>query len=323
MSDEDSGPGMLQSVGDLLGVGAVTKQLVAPILAGVGVLFEPWNLRRDHTAKLDILKAHQMALQEMGLEVTSVDLSVSKRAEVQAKAERIVRQANREQIAAAAIENAENDPTPSNTAIQPPDYAWISRFWAIAERVTDEDVQRFFGMVLARRATCRSGLSARALEFLGLLTSREALALQRVASMSVLVERDDYRFIGVVRSIDLSGHLSAQAEELVRQLSALAYSIDQHLLGSIGVLVEGGLVNVLPAPLDGPTIALRVANRHFDVSISETGASTSLGIGIALSPMGVEIIDAIQPIADATYVDLLLQNLEMRGAVVVEKEAEH
>jgi hypothetical protein len=77
-------------------------------------------------------------------------LTLAERAEVKLLADSIFAQSNCEAIASAAIEYAKNNSHISDSGIPEPDADWLDRFWRVAQNVNSDDMQRFFGMVLAR-----------------------------------------------------------------------------------------------------------------------------------------------------------------------------
>ncbi len=321
MSDEnEKSPAPGSAISDLFGAGAVVRQLVGPITQGIGAYLEPLRRKRDNRAQVEIFNDWHEALIQKGFDPTNVELNLSQRAEVRLLAENIKSQRNRELIAAATIEHAQTDSSPIDPQLAAPDIDWLDRFWRIAERISDAEMQDFFGMVLSRRATCKAPISARALEFLALLSGEEAKALERIASFTVAINGGDDRSTGVMRFLSGSGKLSndCRPDEVNRRLALYVQPLHQELFGPLGIFVESGWAENFHFYGVGPgTHRFSVADREFEVTcedrdLNET-RTLSLGSGTKLSTLGREIINLVKPRADVGYLDLLREGLEYRG----------
>jgi hypothetical protein len=315
------------AVGDLAGLGKIATALIGPITAGVGFALKPFQHRRENKAQIDSFNAWEAALAHHGLEISKVELSLAQAAEVRATAEKIVKQANRIDVAIAAIEHADHDSAPLDPSLTAPDPDWLGRFWRIAENISDEEVQRFFGTVLSRQAAGKAAISARALEFISLLSGEEAKALERIASFTVEIEDRGHPNWGVMHSIAVLNSGGAGPEAVARNARVTMHvqPLQADLFGSLGIFVQSGFANAFFFWQSGTgTFHFRVGGRGFKVTatadqLDEEG-SFYLGSGYGLSPLGREIISMIRPRADEAYIQLLREAFELRGLQVIDVE---
>ncbi|WP_440410591.1 DUF2806 domain-containing protein [Neorhizobium petrolearium] len=312
-------------ISDLAGFGKIATALIGPITQGIGKLLQPGQYRREQQAQIDKFGAWDIALKARGYDVKTVDLTLAERAEVKMHAEAIVAQQNRESVAAAAIEHVETGRIADIGELPPPDDDWLDRFWRIAERIGNDDMQKFFGMILARRATGQAIVSARALEFLALLSGEEARALERIASFSLSIVDSQQSNTGVLNIMSVNGRYGSAKTptETSKALTMWVQPLHRDLFGSLGIFVESGWAHGFYFHRSGPGhFRFSVANRTFELDAStehlNDEGSFSLGSGVGLSPLGQEIINIIRPPADERYVDLLLAGLRERGLQPVE-----
>ncbi|GEO83371.1 MULTISPECIES: DUF2806 domain-containing protein [Alphaproteobacteria] len=308
------------AIGDFLGAGKVVSALIGPITQGVGKLLTPGQRRRDNNALQKIFHSWDDAFNAKGYRVKGAELSIAERADLRLTVENVMHQANREDVAIAAIEHAEIDTAPVDPAIPPPDFAWISRFWSIAEKVTDEDIQRFFGMVLSRRATRRSNVSARSLEFLSLLSREEAKALERIASLTIAMSDQGAPNWGVLNrfSLPVSGSKFGSEHPLNARVAMYVQPLEQRLFGSLGVFIEDGWAHGFYYWKSGPgKFSFQIGTRSFSVLASSKDlndeGSFSLGSGVGLSPLGRELVSLIKTPADQGYIEIVIEAMNASG----------
>lgn len=317
---DDQPPSVGSAVSDFFGAGAVVRQLVGPIAQGVGAYLQPLLRKRDNRAQVQMFNDWHEALIQKGFDPSGVELTISQRAEVRLLADSIKSQRNREEIAAAAIEHAQVDENPADPRVSAPDMDWLNRFWRIAEHISNDEMQDFFGMVLSRRATCKAAVSARALEFLALLSGEEAKALERIASLTISIDAGEDRSVGVLNFLSGSGKLSSdrRPDGLNQTLPLYVQPLHQELFGPLGIFVESGWAADFHFYGSGPgALPFSIADRQFEVicedrDLGET-QTLRLGSGIRLSSLGREIVQLIKPKADEGYLSLLKEGLEHRG----------
>lgn len=311
-------------VSDLAGLGKAWASLINPIMHGVGKVFSPTLRKRENKAQIAMFDAWDEALKAKGYHGRTVELTLAERGDVKLLADSIVAQSNREAIASAAIEYAQSNEPIVDPSIPEPDADWLDRFWRVAQNVNTDEMQRFFGIVLARRASCQATVSARAIEFLSLLSGAEAQALERIASFALFTtEIGDVG--GVLDSLPHVAMNDPDRERKQRASDALTMYVQplkQGLFGSLGVFVETGWAHSFQYWKSGPgTREFRIAGRYFRVTGGQdhlTDGSLYIGTGVGLSPLGAELVGIINSPADDEYVRLLVGGLRLFGMQVEE-----
>ncbi len=312
MSGDDSNvPQPVSRALDFFGLGEAAQYLIGPITSGVGKLWAPRQMRRENKAQIDSFNAWDEALREKGYEPGSVDLTIGQRTEVRLLAENIERQANREAVAAFTIEQAKLDAgSPMDPALAPPESEWIDRFWRLAETCSDEKIQAFWGMILSRRSTRQQALSARALEFISLLSNEEAEALARLSQFFVRVPLEDGSSnVGLMWDVtnNWSPPGANQYGERVQEMMNPLYA---NVFGPLGIFAEEGYAHTFAQiPKDGYA-SFSVADVQVKVKASAEHLQSGclyIGHGVAVTPLGSEIIEMLRPSAHPDYVEVLRQ----------------
>ncbi|MCB1480293.1 MAG: DUF2806 domain-containing protein [Rhodobiaceae bacterium] len=190
-------------INDIFGLGQVGKQigpafnrLIDAVAKGVGGISEPLlaDLRRRRE-RGGMLKSID-ALKERGLTLQSANLTLDERGQLRADIELAQTQANREGVAFEAFEQARllasedegdeagSEAGASDTSEEPVDMTWLMMFWRYAELASEEDVQKLWGAVLARKCLGKGRVPARALQFLSMMDGDDVEAIQRLADFT-------------------------------------------------------------------------------------------------------------------------------------------
>lgn len=327
---------------DLLGVSAPAKELVRAITKGIGVWSAPFQRRIAAKQDIKIFEDWAVAYEKAGMEIKQGEVSLDQRAATRLKIESRKHQENRESVAALAIEEFRKLDDTSDAIECKIEYEWIDRFWRIAENVHSQDFQSLWGRVLARKAANPSGISARTLEFLSLLSYEEAKMLEGIASIICRVERPDgSKDIGI---IDLLPHspnpMSPNADEIESQqveMSSIVQNLDVRRLGPLGLCRESGwahelrqgiidqamLFSIGPAKLrlednaadDGQFIKCIIFAPDYEEAAATANRPKyqSLGSGYGVSELGSEIFDLIECKENSEYIKSLKRGFEAQG----------
>lgn len=177
---------------DVAGVSQPLTKLLDVIEKGVGKLYEPTHLRRMALAKADEIKVIEQATTDAEISkarqlsalsddtlllLPGVASEVVERAKLRLARQEIGRQQNIDQIvfeAAAAM--------PKNVDSYDVDQGWIARFFSAAADVSDVDMQKLWGRLLAGETATPGRFNARALEVLKNLSTIEAELFSRACT---------------------------------------------------------------------------------------------------------------------------------------------
>lgn len=314
------------AITDLTGLSGLAKSLAGPITAGIGKLFHPYFFKRENSAQIDAFQAWDIAAKGAGLGLESAELTIGERTEIRVKAEAIQRQDNRERIAHAAIEHVEHESAEEVSDLSPPDNEWVDHFWRLAEHISTDEIQKFWGLILARRATCRAACSARTLNFLSLLSADEAKIIDRASRCVIKITNNATPTYGYIWSTSEFGDGIAAELEITNLLASMLRPLALNTLGPAGLYIQSDLGHSFETQVSSfNTFELEVADRKFKLqvrsgtTISEEGVF--IGKGVELSKVGAEIIDLLKPKANDAYVQTLIEGLKLRGITLIEATA--
>lgn len=175
-------------ISDLLGLREPVGELVRAIRVGLGHCFEPWLRRRQAKASVDILRLRKDEVSSWADVPVSLEaeLDLDGRARLRVSNELRRQQRNRELVAIEAVEEWRAGESQEGKERREASGArvaeeWIDRFWRLAQDVSDTDLQRLWGRVLAREARRPGSFALQTLDILARLDRETAEELQRLA----------------------------------------------------------------------------------------------------------------------------------------------
>lgn len=182
---------------DLLGLSAPLTKLVETAAAGIGRLYEPTHIRRMAKAKVEEINLISEAIrQNPELPVKYEDgklvldgtdcTELARRAQERFLFQEFKKQNNLDHIVAEAAKTL--DETPSVDARKVDD-DWISHFFDAAAHVSNEEMQKVWGKVLAGEITSGGSYSIRTIELLKTFDQNDAILLSKIASLFLFGDR--------------------------------------------------------------------------------------------------------------------------------------
>lgn len=179
---------------DLTGIGAPITKLIEVVSNGIGVLYKPRSIRKEAEAtayaakligsaetsveaeKLNIVGLAQAANK---IVLADADRDILDRAKARIVYRELQRQTNIEAVAEAAIKEL-----PNHVSTDPVDEDWRTRFFDIAENISNSDMQALWGKVLAGEVAKPGSYSLRTLDVLRNLTQHEAQLFQLARNLA-------------------------------------------------------------------------------------------------------------------------------------------
>lgn len=164
---------------------------------------------------------------------------IEERAQERHKFQEVKRQLNIENVTAFAAEELKDEPPVTD---EPLDEDWITRFFRIAEDISNEEMQNLWGKILAGEIKEPKTYSLRTLELIRNLSKKEADTFIKVANFAIKSGNSNYLFKG-------------NDEELLKNKYNISYS-DISLLIEIGLIQPGEFVSyqLLQQPNDGQSV---------------------------------------------------------------------
>ena len=176
------------------------EKLIDAIEGAIGKAYEPKHIRKMADAKAyelklisDIVRNNidvPMVYDSVGVSIdTSNFEEIAKRASSRLAYQEITKQQNIEAVADNAYEELENaeDVTPESVN---PD--WMFRFFDSIEDISNADMQKIWGHILAGEIKCPNTYSFRTLEKLKNMTQQEAECFQRISSFALRHNGKDF-----------------------------------------------------------------------------------------------------------------------------------
>jgi len=180
-------------VKDLTGLGAPITKLIEVVSNGIGVMYKPRAIRKEAEAQAYSVKllgnaeasTEAVKLQAIGMAQAANKIALAEaeneildRAKVRIVYRELQRQLNIEAISEAAINEL-----PDKVSAEPVDEDWRTRFFNIAENVSNTDMQALWGKVLAGEVALPGRFSLRTLDVLKNLSQHEAVMFQKIRSL--------------------------------------------------------------------------------------------------------------------------------------------
>lgn len=169
------------------------EKLIEAVSGAIGKAYEPKHIRKMADAKAYELKVISdtvrnnsdvpIVYDSTGVSIdTSNFEEIAKRASSRLAYQEITKQQNIEAVADNAYEELENTEKVSSEPVNPD---WMFRFFNSVENISNEDMQKIWGHILAGEIKCPNTYSFRTLEKLKNMTQQEAKDFQMVSSLAL------------------------------------------------------------------------------------------------------------------------------------------
>lgn len=173
------------------------EKLIEAVSGAIGKAYEPKHVRKLAEAKAYELKLISDTVRNNSdvpivYDSTGVSIDTSNFEEIARRAssrlayQEITKQQNIEAVADIAYEELENATTASS---EPVDSDWMFRFFNSVENISNEDMQKIWGRILAGEIKAPNTYSYRTLEKLKNMTQQEAETFQLVSSLGLQSSR--------------------------------------------------------------------------------------------------------------------------------------
>ena len=218
------------------------------------------------------------------------------------------KQLNIENVTAFAADELKNEPPVTD---EPLDEDWTSRFFKIAEEVSNEEMQALWGKILAGEIKQPKTYSLRTLELIRNLSKTEANTFMKVANFAIKSSNANFLF-------------TTNNETLLSETFNIQYG-DIALLTEIGLLQPGTFVNY--QIVQSPSETQRVFTSGNIVIIAKVKANTptiQMPVNV-FTNAGNELIKLIKPSPPFDYLTAVAksiknENVEIKYAYILALE---
>lgn len=295
------------------------EKLIDAVTGAIGKAYEPRHMRKMADAEAYRIKTLAEATAEAAMVVPtifekdglSLDASnfedLAKRTSSRLALQEMRKQQNIEAVVDYAYQELKDAEAVPDT---PVDEDWMFRFFDSVENVSDEDVQKIWGRILAGEIKCPNSYSYRTLECLKKMTKKEIEAFQEVASTAFQTNEGNY-FI-----------LKDQVPE-----SCVIKIMDSNLrlfqeCGLISTTIYNLITAAHPCIINHEFFATKAFNRHIAIVFkygsvilneSEVKSIKCIEIPIYLFTLsGIQLLNVIHHDHDIdVYIQDILQNLKL------------
>ncbi|WP_375471607.1 DUF2806 domain-containing protein [uncultured Nostoc sp.] len=298
---------------DLAGISEPLKRLIEVMAEGFGAVSRPYLIKKNAEAKAYEIRVISEAMAEsrkllggadyedgkvkmMGSsETPSPILSLPERAANRSEYQELRKQQNIESVCANAAEELANK---SEIPEQKPEPEWINHFFDIAEKISTEDLQYWWGKILAGEITKPGSFSLRTLEILKNLSRQEAENFVELGKY-VLSDKNKAFYLDPKEyifkkdnTIGFSEILDLREAGLINDSDFLGFSFEASTSGSTSNLLYSSLILLFEREKDTPKIENKVG---------------------VLTKAGTELLKLISVQPDMEYIEFVAQKFKREG----------
>lgn len=260
----------------------------------IGYVKIPWQNRDSKIeTSMEQLQAIQsvkkLALQSENAELYSELTAMERR--IIAKEEK--RQKNIEKVIDVAAQSIKDEPNVTSEPVNPD---WATRFFDVAQDISDETMQNLWGRILAGEVKCPKSYSLRTLDVLRNITCEEARLFEKVANY---VMYDKSYFVYYDSSFRKNGKIDLTYEEIAK-------------LTEIGLIqAGGGLVHAHLHNRQGKTITNAMAYGNYVLLIEQPSTYQEVAFPVyPLTKAGAELFQLIKVTPNDTYLKMYADRLK-------------
>lgn len=176
------------------------SKLISTVSAGIGKMYEPRHKRKMADATAYEINAIGEAMRNVadmpivynqdGVAINSEDFNrLMQRAGTRLVLQETIKQHNIESVVDNAYEILEKEEVCSE---EPVEQGWINRFFDSVADVSDEDLQKLWGKILADEIKRPKSYSLRTLETLRNLSKEEAVLFRKICTCRIATKKDSF-----------------------------------------------------------------------------------------------------------------------------------
>lgn len=287
-------------ISDVLGLSQPITKLIETVSGGIGKLYEPVHIKKIAKAKAEEIKLISDAMEECSVIPTQYNdgnlllnntdwNEFVKRTQGRLAFQELQKQNNIECVISQAYNILENAEFCSR---EPVEQGWITRFFDSVADVSDEDLQKLWGKVLAGEIKQPKLYSLRTLETLKNLSKYEAELFQKI----------------VPYIVNTSGNLFLPSDTEILQKYNILYG-EIMRLDECGLINSGGLISLNPTISDTKHIALHNNSKiAFIQGLNTNEEKISIG-EYGLTRAGKELFSIMDETSNDEYFNDLVEKI--------------
>ncbi|MFD2786544.1 DUF2806 domain-containing protein [Hymenobacter rubripertinctus] len=282
----------------LLGAKAASPIIIAlldKLSEASGIIFKPWQIRRNALAEADAATIKAAADIRIGLMKSNFDQNAQElilRAEATRMIQAMREQQNIDTIVYNALENI-NEKAP----IDEIDADWVNNFFDKARLFSNEDIQNLWSQILAGEINRPSTFSRRTINTLSDLDKEDAELFRNLCSFTVKDEEGE----NIAIILNVNGDIYKEQK--------INYTAISHL-DSIGLInLEHG--RGVAIPFNENKRKFTYFENEINISLRDDSENKRINLNIGfvvLTKVGQELSKISQPVENINFIDYLANN---------------
>ncbi len=288
--------------------GKPLEKLIEVISNGIGTLYKPRAIRKEAESKAYEIELIERAKNKAISEGKLIEVETIDRVQGRILHKELRRQENIDDIFQIAVEQLSQEENVSDEQV---DEDWTTRFFNIAEDISDDEMQQLWGRILAGEVKQPKSYSLRTLELLKNLSKHEAEVFSRASNFVITSFNSPFLFRG--KSDEILGKYNFTFE-------------DKLLLTETGLLQAES--NITRQLIQNPSDQLiYFTSRKFVIKVLKKGDTEDNRIEIIrFTKIGEELLKLIMPNPSKDYIkDFCLRleefNLEVEYAYILKENS--
>lgn len=173
--------------------GKPLEKLIDVISKGVGKIYKPRAIRKEADARAYEIEIIERAKSKALAESNEIESTMIDKIQERLIYKETKRQLNIENVSQIA---AQQISTEDSVSEEPIDEDWTTRFFNIVEDVSDEEMQKLWGKILAGEVKQPKSYSLRTLELLKNLSNKDAEVFNRISNLVIISHNSPFLFQG-------------------------------------------------------------------------------------------------------------------------------
>lgn len=273
--------------------GKPIEKLLDVISKGIGTIYKPRAIRKEAEAKAYEIELIEQAKSKALAQGKEIEFETYERLQDRLLNKEIKRQNNIDNVAEIAARELDKEPSVSN---EPVSEDWTTRFFNIAEDVSDKEMQEIWGRILAGEVKKPKSYSLRTLEFLKNLSKDEALAFVKVANLSLLGAGKNCVF-------------NPDNGKFLQENFDIKFT-DLLQLKELGLInTESNLQLQFKPPTKDDYVTIVYNNKAIVIERKE-GASAQSFNALVFTSIATELLQLVQPIINLKYIQRIKKHLK-------------
>lgn len=273
--------------------GKPLEKLIEVISNGIGTIYRPRAIRKEAEAKAYEIEIVERAKAKALAEGKEIEAEVYERMQERLLYRETSRQNNIDNVSAIAIQQLQDEETVSDDSV---DQDWSTRFFNIVEDISDEEMQKLWGRILAGEVKRPKSYSLRTLETIRNLSRSEADTFIKVANFSIKSRGASYIFKG------------NDSNQLYKEFE-IRYN-DIATLKEIGLIQPGDLTNrhFTSQSLDNQEVMVS-GNILLLLNIKANASTLKMPVEV-FSTTGNELLQLIKPTPSLEYLKYIAKSIK-------------